>query len=228
MMFTELIITVNLKKNIYYEECGYMIGKNINKSMLLNKELKELHPQNKYKNYVFNGLYPIEKDKIYKQDRLYIFKIRGMDEDTMNRMYSCLWKLKSDDFMVLSVSKRDIINRKIGYLYTQTPVIITVDDRPWLQQEGDIEVFIRRLTDNIEKKYRDFFNEDIDLKDKFVDSIEFKNRVPMCFKYKGIRLLANKVKVNIQNNEDAQKAAFLARAVGLGEKNSAVGAGFCE
>ncbi|URZ02312.1 hypothetical protein CLAUR_023090 [Clostridium felsineum] len=33
--------------------------------------------------------------------------------------------------------------------------------------------------------------------------------------------------LEIEDNENAQKAAFVAMAVGLGEKNSVVGAGFC-
>ncbi len=51
----------------------------------------------------------------------------------------------------------------------------------------------------------------------------------MHYNYKnGIKLLANKVSIQIEDNEEAQKVAFLARAVGLGEKNSAIGAGFCK
>ncbi len=66
----------------------------------------------------------------------------------------------------------------IRELYTQTPLIITVDDKPWLQNDGDLDLFKQRLEDNLEKKYKSFFNEDIDVKDKFIKSIEFKNRKP--------------------------------------------------
>ncbi len=90
-------------------------------------------------------------------------------------------------------------------------------------------MFKQRLEDNLEKKYKSFFNEDIDVKDKFINSIEFKNRKPMHYNYKnGIKLLANKVSVQIEDNEEAQKVAFLAKATGLGEKNSSIGAGFCK
>ncbi|WP_242978052.1 CRISPR-associated endoribonuclease Cas6 [Clostridium botulinum] len=106
-------------------------------------------------------------------------------------------------------------------------LIVTVDDRSWLQNNGDLDLSTGRLEDNLEKKYKNFFNEDIDVKDKFIESIEFKNRKPMHYNYKGIKLLANKVSIQVKDNEEAQKVAFLARAVGLGEKNSAIGAGFC-
>ncbi|MFD3157092.1 CRISPR-associated endoribonuclease Cas6 [Haloimpatiens sp. FM7330] len=228
MRFIELTVTVMLKKDIYFEDCGYIIGKNINKSMLLDQTLKEVHQKKQYKNYVFNNFYPIEKDKFYKKDRLYIFKIRGLDYDFMNKIDSCLYKLKSDDFNVISISKREIKKKYIKELYTQTPLIVTIDSKPWLQNNGDLDLFKRRLEDNLEKKYENFFNEDINIRNKFIKNIEFKNRKPMHFNYKSIKLLANKVSIEVFDNEEAQKATFLARATGLGEKNSAVGAGFCK
>lgn len=228
MNFTELTITVMLKEDINFQYCGYVIGKNINKSMLSDEDLKKIHPKKQYKHYVFNSFYPIEMDKVYKKNRLYFFKIRGLSNEFIEKLDNCLLKLKSNDFDVISISKKKIEKRPIKELYTQTPLIVTLEDGPWLQGNDDLELFKRRLEDNLEKKYKDFFNEDIDLKDKFIKSIEFKNRKPMHFKYKGIKLLANKVSIQIQDNEEAQKLAFIARATGLGEKNSSVGAGFCE
>ncbi|WP_409068453.1 CRISPR-associated endoribonuclease Cas6 [Clostridium sp. FAM 1755] len=229
MEFWELIATVMLKKDIYFEDCGYIIGKNINKSMLLDKDLKEIHPKKQYKNYVFNSFYPIERDKFYKKDRLYIFNIRGLSKEFLDKIETCLCNLESNEFNVISTSKKEIKQRYIKELYTQTPLIITVDDKPWLQKDGDLDLFKQRLEDNLEKKYKSFFNGDIDVKGKFIKSIEFKNRKPMHYNYKnGIKLLANKVSIQIEDNEEAQKVAFLARAIGLGEKNSSIGAGFCK
>ncbi|WP_251862247.1 CRISPR-associated endoribonuclease Cas6 [Clostridium sp. Marseille-Q2269] len=229
MRFIELTITVMLKKHINFQDCGYIIGKNINKSMLLDKDLKEIHPKRQYKHYVFNSFYPIERDKFYKKDRLYIFRIRSLSDEFINKIDTCLCNLKSDDFNVISTSKKYIEKIHIKELYTQTPLIITIDDKPWLQIDGDVDLFKSRIEDNLEKKYKDFFNGDIDIKGNFIKSVEFKNRKPMHYNYKnGIKLLANKVSIQIEDNEEAQKVAFLARAVGLGEKNSAMGAGFCE
>ncbi|WP_055666011.1 CRISPR-associated endoribonuclease Cas6 [Desnuesiella massiliensis] len=228
MKLWEMTITVMLKKDIYFQDCGYIIGKNINKSMLLDNHLKEIHPQKQYKGYIFNNFYPIEKDKFYKKDRVYVFNIRSLSGEFIKRLESCILNLNSDDFNIISISKKEIEQENIERLYTETPLIITVDNKPWLQEGGDLDLFIHRLEDNIEKKYKSFFNEDIDVRDKFIKSIEFKNRKPMQFNYKGIKLLANKVSIEVQDNEAAQKAAFLARAVGLGEKNSAIGAGFCK
>ena len=42
--------------------------------MLKDQALKQLHEENRYKNYVFCNLYPIEKDGIYKAGNIYTFK----------------------------------------------------------------------------------------------------------------------------------------------------------
>lgn len=228
MNYFEITITVLLKRDIYFADSGYVIGKNINRIMLLDEGLKEFHPKKEYKNYVFNSFYPLEKDKTYKKDKLYIFKIRSLDYEFCEKMYKLSTYLKSEDFKVISADIKEIKEKTIKEIYTVTPLIITVDNKPWMQ-EDDIELFKERIESNLEKKYKNFYNEDIDVKGKFINSIEFKNRKPMHYNYKnGIKLLANKVSIQIQDNEEAQKVAFLARAVGIGEKNSAIGAGFCE
>ncbi|WP_242865291.1 CRISPR-associated endoribonuclease Cas6 [Clostridium sp. ATCC 25772] len=225
--FVELTVTVMLNKDIYFADCGYVIGKNINKAMLLDESLKELHPKKEYKNYVFNHFYPLEKDKIYKKDRLYIFKIRGLDYNFIDKIAEVLPFLKSYDFKIIAVEKREIKNTNIKNLYTVIPTIVTIDNKPWLQGD-DIELFKQRLEANLEKKYKVFYNEDINIVGNFIETIEFKNKVVMYFNYKGVKLLGNKINIKIYANEEAQKGAFLAMATGLGEKNSIVGAGFCE
>ncbi|WP_347561710.1 CRISPR-associated endoribonuclease Cas6 [Clostridium senegalense] len=225
--FVELTVTVMLNKDIYFADCGYVIGKNINKAMLLDESLKELHPKKEYKNYVFNHFYPLEKDKIYKKDRLYIFKIRGLDYNFIDKIAEVLPFLKSYDFKIIAVEKREIKNTNIKNLYTVIPTIVTIDNKPWLQGD-DIELFKQRLEANLEKKYKVFYNEDINIVGNFIETIEFKNKVVMYFNYKGVKLLGNKINIKIYANEEAQKGAFLAMATGLGEKNSIVGAGFCQ
>lgn len=227
MKFVELTVTVMLNKDIYFADCGYVIGKNINKAMLLDESLKELHPKKEYKNYVFNHFYPLEKDKIYKKDRLYIFKIRGLDYNFIDKIAEVLPFLKSYDFKIIDVEKREIKKTNIKNLYTVIPTIVTIDNKPWLQGD-DIELFKQRLEANLEKKYKVFYNEDINIVGNFIETIEFKNKVVMYFNYKGVKLLGNKINIKIYDNEEAQKGAFLAMATGLGEKNSIVGAGFCE
>ncbi|WP_053956477.1 CRISPR-associated endoribonuclease Cas6 [Inediibacterium massiliense] len=226
MMFIELTVTVMLKKDIFFVESGYIIGKNINKAMLLDKDLKILHPRREYKYYIFNSFYPLEKNKTYIKGRVYVFKIRGLDCEYMEKFKRCLQKLESYDFEVISVATSEVKQKHINKLYSITPIIITKDNKPWLQGD-DVEEFKKRLEANLEKKYKNFFGEDIDIQDKFIKSLEFKNKLPIYFKYKGIKLLGNKINVEIKDNDTAQKIAFMAMAIGMGEKNSSIGAGYC-
>ena len=226
MKYLELVVTTMLKRDIFFADGGYIIGKNINKSMLSDEKLKKIHLKKTYKNYVFNNFYPLEKDKVYKEDKLYIFKIRGLDCDFMRKLHNCLQKLKSKDFNIVSVAENEINQKYIKELYTITPMIITINDKPWLQ-DNDLNLFKDRLEANLEKKYKNLYNEDINLKGRFIRSIKFRNRLPMYFNYKSIRLLGNKVSIEIQDNKEAQNAAFTAMGAGLGEKNSSIGAGFC-
>ncbi|WP_129599674.1 CRISPR-associated endoribonuclease Cas6 [Anaerophilus nitritogenes] len=226
MIFLELTVTVMLKKDIFFAESGYIIGKNINKAMLLDEDLKTLHPRREYKYYVFNSFYPLEKNKTYIKGRVYVFKIRGLDCKYIEKFARCLQKLESYDFEVISVATSEVKQKHINKLYSITPIIITKDNKPWLQGD-DVEEFKKRLEANMEKKYKNFFGEDIDVQGKFIKSLEFKNKLPMYFRYKGIKLLGNKVNIEIQENNIAQKMAFVAMAIGIGEKNSSVGAGYC-
>jgi CRISPR-associated endoribonuclease Cas6 len=225
--YLELIITIELKKDIDFDEAGFVIGKNINKSMLFDEELKELHPKNQYKNYVFDTFYPFERDKKYKSGKLYIFKIRSIDVEMMKKMRKCLRVLRSFDFKILAIDAKLVKQRKIKTLHTLSPVILTIDDQPWLQNQ-DIKIFNERMIANLEKKYKSYFNEDLKAEVNLVKSIEFKNRKPVGLKYKNIKLLGNKVSIEVKEDEISQKLAFIALATGIGEKNSALGAGFCK
>ncbi|PRR77933.1 hypothetical protein CLLI_20280 [Clostridium liquoris] len=170
--------------------------------MLLDEELKQIHHRKEYKNYVFNNFYPLGNGKIYIRDRLYVFKIRGLSYDFINKMSKCLSMLKSDNFKVVSICGKEIKQKYIKELYTMIPLIVTIDSKPWLQDD-DLDVFKRRLEDNLEKKYKSFFNEEINVRDKFIQEIKFKNIKPMHFNYKDIKLIRNKVSIEVQDNEEA-------------------------
>ena len=87
--------------------------------------------------------------------------------------------------------------------------------------------------DNLEKKYKSFFGEEIALDSaaqNFIQLLELKNRKPQTIKVKKdggfIRFFGNKLRIVPNEDELSQKLAFTALACGLGEKNS-YGGGFC-
>ena len=77
----ELDIVCFLLKDIEFEDSLNKIGNLIDKSLFKIEGYENLHDENRYKNYVFNSFYPVERDRIYKAGKIYIFKLRTLDEN---------------------------------------------------------------------------------------------------------------------------------------------------
>ncbi|OZI12920.1 hypothetical protein CEW92_04075 [Bacillaceae bacterium SAS-127] len=223
----ELTVTVMVKQNIYFQNVQEKIGAYLNRCMLMDETLKEMHGRREVKPYTFSGFYPVEsKTKVYKAGAIYVFRIRSLQKEFIDKMERCLRKQKSDDFQCIAIEKRKHGNRVIQELYSVIPVIVTVDGKPWLQEDGDVDLFIKRLQANVEKKYYDAYGKKIE-NTQFIQRLEFMNQKPMAISYKGVRLLGNKVKITVNSDEDSQKLAYTALGNSLGEKGSSLGGGFC-
>ena len=79
MQYYNLKLIVMPKTEINSNSAYEKVSKLIAKVMFQYDDLKELHEKNEYKNYVFCNLYPVEKDGVYKTDKLYTFDIRFID-----------------------------------------------------------------------------------------------------------------------------------------------------
>lgn len=225
--YFELIITTYLKKDIYFNCSGALIGDMLNKTMLKNSYLKNLHKQNVYKHYCFGSFFPIEKDKTYKKGSVYTFKIRSLNSEFTDNVWKNIKKIKDDNFSVLAIeyTKKNI--RQISNIYTVTPTVITLEkNRNWTQDD-DVLVVMDRIKSNLEKKYKSFYGENVVFDSDIIDRFELMNKKPVTTCYKNTKFLGNKFKIWFNQDENAQKLAFIAITCGLGEKNSSVGAGFC-
>ncbi|EEM86548.1 CRISPR-associated endoribonuclease Cas6 [Bacillus thuringiensis serovar vazensis] len=221
----ELIITVLLRENVHYEDSLQLIGGFINKTMLQNENLKALHKRKGYKNYVFSNFYPIEKDKIYKKNRVYVIRLKSLDYRFLKDLKECLPSIKNYALQCLSLELKQLSQKHIVDLYTVTPVVITVDNKPFLPEDS-LDILCNRLQANLEKKYKAFYGEAL-FTESFMQRIEFINRKPIKTNYKGIELLGNKFKITVKGDEKSQLLARVAIGAGIGEKNSALGCGFC-
>lgn len=226
MEYYELISTIYLLNNICFNKTNEVIGRVINKAMLMDKELAEKHERNEYKFYVYNSLYPIEIDKTYKKGRVYIFRIRTLEKSFAMKMKDYLTKAENEYFKIISIETKKVCRRNIIELYTMTPVLITVNNKYWLPHD-DFMLLQKRVQANLEKKYNKFYQEKLNINHSFIQYIELLNRIPMSFFYKNTKLLANKFKIVPNQDDESQRLAFIAEAAGIGEKNSSVGFGFC-
>lgn len=224
MQYYNLKVVVLLSKNIRSEEAYEKISKLISNAMLKDEKLKDIHEKNEYKNYVFCNLYPIEKDGIYKMGHMYTFDIRFINLQNSLKIKQFLSVTQNSNFKVIMSNLEISIQRKIKKLTTLTPAIITTEKGDYLIN-NDLNLVKKRILANIQKKYKQIYNEKLDI--DFIDEIKQINRNPIKIPYKNIYLLGNKFEIIVKDDQTSQNLAYLALSIGLLEKN-AEGFGFCK
>jgi CRISPR-associated endoribonuclease Cas6 len=227
VQYTELTIAVYLKKDIYFEVAGDSIGELISSTLYMKDELRKIHEDNCYKYYCFGSLFPIEKDKFYKKGHVYTFKLRTLKHNLADGIRKNIKHVENSNFTVLAIEYLEKNNKYFSNIYSVTPVVVSMDkNKCWTIKDDFMEVQ-KRLIANLEKKYKIFYGEVIDISNEIFNRIELMNRVPMKIQYKNRKFLGNKFKIWFNESTESQKLAFIALSCGLGEKNSSCGAGFC-
>jgi len=228
----EIKITLLLKKDIKLIDVQEFLSSNINKVMLEDEILKKLHALKGFKPYSLGSLYPFDlKNKMYHKNQMYVLTMRSIDKQFLQSLSIVLKSSKKLDFNVVAV---EFLSRSYGFIesaFTLTPAIISIKDeeknyiRYWTKDEGSLDFVKKRIKDNLEKKYQQFFDEKIVAPDDFISMITVQNNKPMVYNYKNIKLWTNKFKIVFASDEVSQKLASLAFGVGILEKNS-LGLGF--
>ena len=226
MTYYQLKISCVLKQDLDFKNMFEELSKIINKSLLEDKKLKELHELNTFKMYVFDGLYPASKEG-YKKFNLYGFNIKTVDRNLAFKLNSLLKKTENDLINIISVVLETKDTGKIEALYTVTPAISVIKSGShWTKEDYPIELLIDRINSNAKKKYTYWFDEDIDEEHNFIESIEQANRKVIVLPYKDGVLLTNKFKIKVKGDEISQQLAGMVFTTGLLEKN-ALGLGYC-
>lgn len=224
MQYYNIKVAVLLKNDTQAFENYEKISKLISASMLKDQALKQLHEENRYKNYVFCNLYPIEKDGIYKAGNIYTFQIRTIDFKLGLKIKQVLNNFQNEEFKVIVSDLETSTQRKINTLATLTPAIITSDKGDYLIN-NDMQLVKKRILANAQKKYNQLYNEKIDM--DFIKSIKQTNNKPIKIPYKNINILGYKFEIEVKDDPISQNLAYLILSVGLLEKN-AEGFGFCK
>ena len=224
MQYYNIKVAVLLKNDTKTFENYEKISKLISASMLKDQTLKQLHEENRYKNYVFCNLYPIEKDGVYKAGNIYTFQIRTIDFKLGLKIKQVLNNFQNEEFKVIVSDLESSTQRKISTLATLTPAIITSDKGDYLIN-NDMQLVKERILANAQKKYNQLYNEKIDM--DFIKSIKQTNNKPIKIPYKNINILGYKFEIEVKDDPISQNLAYLILSVGLLEKN-AEGFGFCK
>lgn len=221
----DIKVKLYITKNITNEESSGEIAKLIDTSLLKDATLKILHEERSYKPYVMNSFYPIEKDGIYKEGKIYTVIIRTISQSFKEHCETILCNTYTDRLKVLSVNANKWRKGIIDKVYSITPVILKLENTGYWKNQYSIADFERLLKDNLYKKYKHFFSEEIVEENELYTNIQFDNKKPIGMKYKNVTLLGDKVTIHVASNETAQKLFFMALGSGIGHNNSR-GAGF--
>ena len=219
MKVYNLDIKVYLLNDIYLNKMQQSIASVIDLTLSQSQKYIDFHNSIGYKFYCFNGLYPMEKNGVYKEDNIYTFQLRTIDKDLCEYLIRELRDIITNDIKVLKCDLKIIPKKHIEKIFSITPLIIK-DDKGYWREHMSLKEFEERIKINLIKKYNKFTGEKIDENFEFYTAIEFKNRKPISIDYKNIKLLGDKLQLTIADDKLSQKIAYMALGTGLGENNS--------
>lgn len=221
----EIKLKVFILKDVLINEMQSVISSFIDTSLAKDKELLKMHNENKFKEYCFDGFYPVEKDKVYKSGKIYTLTLRTINKNIAEFFNNKLVNEYTNYIKGLTSEIRILPKKHIDKIYSLTPAILKNDEGYW-KNVISLNDFERRLKENLIKKYNSTQKQKIHEDFEFYTTLEFKNKRPISNEYKGIKLLGDKISLNICENRTAQDLAYMCLGIGLLEMN-ARGYGFC-
>jgi CRISPR associated protein Cas6. len=207
-------------KNIALTNMLSEISAFVDTTFASEEKMLEFHRSYVYKNYVVSGYKELEKDKCYKEGKLYTFSLRCVQKDLRDFFLDKLSNAQTNTMKGLVTSMKIIPKLFIEKLYTITPALIKVEGAGYWKGTLTFEEYEKRMFINAVKKYKQLTGKEIEENFSLYYRINFLNQKPMASSYKGIKLLGDKVELHIAENEMAQELAYLLLGVGILENNS--------
>ena len=224
MKIYELKLSVTLKGDVHLKEYVEFVSKNINRIFYNSIILRAIHEKKGFKPYVIGSMYPFEsKLKRYQGGSTYTLTLRTIDETIAQEIQKASKKAYNLDFDITDVSYKELRIGHIDKLHTITPAVLTLTDegekpRYWTI-EDDLLLLQKRIKDNLEKKYEEFFKKPILASDDMINFFSIHNQKPIVYNYRGGKIFANKLTIGFNSDEASQKLARLSFGVGILEKN---------
>lgn len=225
MKIYELKIILKLNKDLLLKDYISFISENINYIFYNSIILRAIHEKKGFKPYVVGSIYPVAtKLKKYQKDGVYTLTLRTIAKNIADELQEASRKATNLDFDILYIKTNELKIGHIDSLYTITPAVLTItnDDKKirYWTIEDDLLLLQKRIRDNLEKKYKEFFKKSVKAPEDMINFLSIENQKPIVFDYKGGKIFANKFKIGFNSDEISQKLAKLSFGVGLLEKNS--------
>lgn len=103
----------------------------IDKGICFEKELRQVHESNQYKNYCYDLPFPIEQDRLYKKGKIYTVTIRTIDSRLAKYFYEVCVNQFTEEIKALTSEIRILPRKMIQTLYTLTPVVVKDEKGYW-------------------------------------------------------------------------------------------------
>ncbi len=109
----ELQVKVFLLEDIKLEDTLEQICRLIDKLLVKDDKYSRFHNENKFKNYSFNMLYPLEENRVYKKENIYTFILRTVDDDLVDYFMKELVNEYTEEIKVLTKNNKIKFIKKI-------------------------------------------------------------------------------------------------------------------
>lgn len=222
MTVKEIIVRVYLNKTIKVQEAQGAIVRFLDTFLSKDEKFNQFHNANIQKGYTFDLLYPIERGmREYKGDTIYQFRIRTVNEEFAAYFISGIADHKTNEIKGLARTIKTIPHKHISQVYTLTPMILVdTKGRGYWRDCMSFSEFEEMLKKSMIDQYEKWTGETIDKDCPLYDQIELKNKGAIGVPYKGIKLLGDKLSMQVADNETAQKVIYYLLASGIGTKGS--------
>lgn len=224
MLVFEYQCKLKFLKSINHKTIAEKINYFLDSVLAKDQEFLQYHENKGYKYYVTDAPWPIEKDGIYKEGKVYTLRIRTVKQELAEFLSEKLYAHTSKELLGIGGKLRIIPKKYIEELYSITPIVVKTNEGYW---RGNMTVpeFEKIIKINLIKKYKQFTGQNISEDILLYNVMKFNNRVPIKVSYKNINLLGDKLSFRISNEQLSQELAYFALGVGLG-CNNARGLGF--
>ena len=222
-MHTNQIIEINIKvfllKDIPVRKMLSHISYMIDKTLCENEKWGQFHRDSQYKFYSVSNLSPVEKDCLYKKEKVYRYSIRTLNEELAEYLLETLPSRNTEEMKGLIAEPKLIPRRPIREISSLTPLLIKWNGDGYWGGNIGFEQFENLVKINLIKKYNQFYDTKIEEDFPLWSLFEKTNRQPIPIDYKGKTFLGDKVRIIIEDNPMAQEIAYLSIAAGLGIGN---------
>ena len=219
MKVFEIKLKVFLLKDIELSMVQSTISSFIDKSLSRDDEMLKKHYKNIFKNYCFDGMYPLSKNGLYKKENVYTITVRTTDKNLAQYFIKHLINEQDDKLKGLIADIRILPKKHIDKIYSLTPTIIKTDNGYW-KGNLTVEEYEKRIKDNLIKKYNMINDVKMDEDVELYNSIEFVNKKPIGINYKNIKILGDKISLKIADDKLSQELAYMSLGTGVLEMNS--------